>query len=104
MFWSKIKIMMNFWKSAKKPSSALKLHRYYLWPEELPLCYITAINSEKYFKPMREKMVKRVDLCDKEKQRQKEKHKMMCEKMFKPLSSKPDIVGKKNSIILCRLA
>ena len=53
---------------------------------------------------MREKMVKRVDLCDKEKQRQKEKHKMMCEKMFKPLSSKPDIVGKKNSIILCRLA
>ena len=49
-------------------------------------------------------MVKRVDLCEKEKQRQKEKHKMMCEKMFKPLSSKPDIVGKKNSIILCRLA
>ena len=44
---------------------------------------------------MREKIVKRVELCDKEKQRQKEKHKMMCEKMFKPLSSKPDIVGKK---------
>ena len=49
---------------------------------------------------MREKMIKRVELCEKEKQRQKEKHKMMCEKMFKPLSSKPDIVGKKKTVVL----
>jgi len=67
------------------------------YDELLKVCK-EALKCPEITQPMREKMIKRVELCDKEKQRQKEKHKMMCEKMFKPLSSKPDIVDSSNPV------
>ena len=36
---------------------------------------------------LKDKMMKRIEICKKEKSRQDEKHKAMCERMFKSASS-----------------